>query len=62
MLGKTALTLALAAPCAKRYDLRWSPTILYTEEDTQFLVRHQALPAERILGVEDRRLPSYGNS
>ena len=35
-----------------RYDLAVVTNDIYTEEDAQFLVRHQALPAERILGVE----------
>jgi urease accessory protein len=55
--GKTALTLALCRALRERYDLAVVTNDIYTEEDAQFLVRHQALPAERILGVETGGCP-----
>jgi urease accessory protein len=55
--GKTALTLALCRALHKRYELAVVTNDIYTEEDAQFLVRNQALPAERILGVETGGCP-----
>jgi urease accessory protein len=55
--GKTALTLALCQALRQRYQLAVVTNDIYTEEDAQFLVRHQALPAERILGVETGGCP-----
>ncbi len=55
--GKTALTLALCQALRDRYRLAVVTNDIYTEEDAQFLVRHQALPAERILGVETGGCP-----
>ena len=55
--GKTALTLALCRALRERYNLAVVTNDIYTEEDAQFLVRHQALPAERILGVETGGCP-----
>jgi urease accessory protein len=55
--GKTALTLALCRALRDRYQLAAVTNDIYTEEDAQFLVRHQALPAERILGVETGGCP-----
>ncbi len=43
--GKTALILALCRALRERYDLAVVTNDIYTEEDAQFLVRHQALPA-----------------
>src|SRR5271156_1552700 len=50
--GKTALTLSLCRALRDRYELAVVTNDIYTEEDAQFLVRHQALAPERILGVE----------
>lgn len=55
--GKTALTLALCRALRERYQLAVVTNDIYTEEDAQFLVRNQALPAERILGVETGGCP-----
>jgi urease accessory protein len=55
--GKTALTLALCRALRERYDLAAVTNDIYTEEDSQVLVRHQALSAERILGVETGGCP-----
>jgi urease accessory protein len=55
--GKTALTLALCRALRERYQLAVVTNDIYTEEDAQFLVRHQALAPERILGVETGGCP-----
>ena len=55
--GKTALTLALCRALRDRYDIAAVTNDIYTEEDAQFLVRNDALPAERILGVETGGCP-----
>ena len=55
--GKTALTLALCRALRDRYDIAVVTNDIYTEEDARFLVRHEALPAERILGVETGGCP-----
>ena len=55
--GKTALTLALCRRLRDRCQLAVVTNDIYTEEDARFLVDHQALPAERILGVETGGCP-----
>ena len=55
--GKTALTLALCRALRDRYELAVVTNDIYTEEDAQFLVRHGALPPERIIGVETGGCP-----
>jgi urease accessory protein len=55
--GKTALTLALCKALRDRYEIAVVTNDIYTEEDAQFLVRHQALTADRILGVETGGCP-----
>ena len=55
--GKTALTLLLCRALRDRYNLGVVTNDIYTEEDAQFLVRHEALPAERIIGVETGGCP-----
>jgi urease accessory protein len=50
--GKTALTLALCRALRGRYQIAVVTNDIYTEEDAQFLVRHEALAPERIIGVE----------
>ena len=55
--GKTALTLALCRALRARYELAVVTNDIYTEEDAQFLVRHEALPPERIIGVETGGCP-----
>jgi urease accessory protein len=55
--GKTALTLALCKALRDRYQIAAVTNDIYTEEDAQFLVRHQALAAERIIGVETGGCP-----
>ncbi|HMN80167.1 MAG TPA: urease accessory protein UreG [Burkholderiaceae bacterium] len=55
--GKTALTLALCRALRDRYDMGVVTNDIYTREDAEFLVRHDALPIERILGVETGGCP-----
>ncbi len=55
--GKTALTLALCRALRARYHLAVVTNDIYTEEDAQFLVRHEALSADRIIGVETGGCP-----
>jgi len=55
--GKTALTLALCIALRDIFFNATATTDIYTAEDAQFLVRNEALPAERILGVETGGCP-----
>jgi urease accessory protein len=55
--GKTALTLLLCRALRDRYEVAVVTNDIYTEEDAQFLVRHNALAPERILGVETGGCP-----
>ncbi|HUF21196.1 MAG TPA: urease accessory protein UreG [Burkholderiales bacterium] len=55
--GKTALTLALCKAMRDRYEVAVVTNDIYTQEDALFLVRNEALPAERIIGVETGGCP-----
>ena len=55
--GKTALTLALCKALRDKYNIAVVTNDIYTEEDAQFLVRNEALPPERIIGVETGGCP-----
>src|SRR5438093_5778011 len=55
--GKTALTLSLCLALRSRYQIAVVTNDIYTEEDAQFLVRNEALAAERIIGVETGGCP-----
>ena len=55
--GKTALLLALCRSLRDRYEIAVVTNDIYTEEDAAFLVRNEALPAERIIGVETGGCP-----
>jgi len=55
--GKTALTLALCKALRDEYEIAAVTNDIYTEEDAQFLVSNEALPPERILGVETGGCP-----
>ena len=50
--GKTALTLALCQAMREHYEIAVVTNDIYTKEDAEFLTRHNALEAERIIGVE----------
>jgi urease accessory protein len=55
--GKTALVLALCRALRDRYDLAVVTNDIYTKEDAEFLMRNEALPRERIAGVETGGCP-----
>ncbi len=55
--GKTALLKALCAELKDKYDIAVVTNDIYTREDAQFLIHHEALPEERILGVETGGCP-----
>ena len=55
--GKTALALALCRALRERYEIAVVTNDIYTEEDAAFLVRNDALPADRIIGVETGGCP-----
>ena len=55
--GKTALTLLLCKAMRARYEVAVVTNDIYTQEDAQFLVRNEALPPERIIGVETGGCP-----
>jgi urease accessory protein len=55
--GKTALLLALCRRLRERHSLAVVTNDIFTKEDGEFLVRHQALPAERIIAVETGGCP-----
>src|ERR1700759_2304288 len=55
--GKTALVEALCKRLRDFYDLYVITNDIYTKEDQLILMRAQALPAERILGVETGGCP-----
>lgn len=55
--GKTALTLALCQALRDRFNIAVVTNDIYTEEDAQFLVRNEALAADRIIGVETGGCP-----
>lgn len=55
--GKTALINSLCKGMRQRYQIGVVTNDIYTHEDAQFLVRHQALDAERIIGVETGGCP-----
>ncbi|WP_457659432.1 urease accessory protein UreG [Sinorhizobium medicae] len=55
--GKTALTEKLCKAMRERYSLAVVTNDIYTKEDAEALVRMQALPSERIVGVETGGCP-----
>jgi len=55
--GKTALLDALCKSLRSKYQLAVVTNDIYTQEDAQFLIRSQALAAERIIGVETGGCP-----
>jgi urease accessory protein len=55
--GKTALLLALCRALRDTHGLAVVTNDIFTREDAEFLVRHEALPAERIAAVETGGCP-----
>jgi urease accessory protein len=55
--GKTALLDALCKRLRADYQIAVVTNDIYTREDAEFLIRSQALPAERIVGVETGGCP-----
>ncbi|MHB8473837.1 MAG: urease accessory protein UreG [Gammaproteobacteria bacterium] len=55
--GKTALVDALCKRLRDRYQIAVVTNDIYTKEDAQFLMRSNALPVERIIGVETGGCP-----
>ena len=55
--GKTALTLLLCQRLRGQYEVAAVTNDIYTREDAEFLVKNDALPAARILGVETGGCP-----
>ncbi|WVT72397.1 urease accessory protein UreG [Sinorhizobium chiapasense] len=55
--GKTALTDKLCKAMRERYSVAVVTNDIYTKEDAEALVRMQALPSERIVGVETGGCP-----
>ena len=55
--GKTALVRLLCQHLRDRYSIGVITNDIYTREDAEFLLRHEALEGERILGVETGGCP-----
>ncbi len=55
--GKTALTDKLCKAMRDRYSVAVVTNDIYTKEDAEALVRMQALPSDRIVGVETGGCP-----
>jgi urease accessory protein len=55
--GKTTLTAALCQRFRERYDICAITNDIYTKEDAEILMRMQALPLDRIMGVETGGCP-----
>jgi urease accessory protein len=55
--GKTMLVLRLCEWLREEFSLAVVTNDIYTREDAEFLVRNQALPADRVMGVETGGCP-----
>ncbi len=55
--GKTALLKQLCLALRDHYDIAVVTNDIYTREDADFLLKHEALAADRILGVETGGCP-----
>lgn len=55
--GKTALLEALCKALRQKYEIAVVTNDIYTKEDQEILIRAEALPAERIVGVETGGCP-----
>jgi urease accessory protein len=55
--GKTALVRSLCMEMKDRFDIAVITNDIYTREDAEFLLKHEALTADRIIGVETGGCP-----
>ncbi|MCM2679159.1 urease accessory protein UreG [Echinimonas agarilytica] len=55
--GKTALLRQLCSAMREHYNIAVVTNDIYTREDAEFLLRHEALESDRILGVETGGCP-----
>lgn len=55
--GKTALVEALCKSMSGQFNIAVVTNDIYTKEDAQFLIKHAALDADRIIGVETGGCP-----
>lgn len=55
--GKTALVKTLCEELKDRFNIAVITNDIYTREDAEFLLRHEVLAPERILGVETGGCP-----
>jgi len=55
--GKTALTLALCQKLRGSYNIGVTTNDIFTREDQEFLIKNNALPAERIRAIETGGCP-----
>ena len=55
--GKTALVRSLCQALRERFNLAVITNDIYTREDAEFLLRHEALSEDRIVGVETGGCP-----
>ncbi|MEM1385054.1 MAG: urease accessory protein UreG [Pseudomonadota bacterium] len=55
--GKTTLTATLCRALGERHSIAAITNDIYTREDAEALMRMQALPADRIMGVETGGCP-----
>ncbi len=55
--GKTMLMLRLCQHLRNQYSIAVVTNDIYTKEDAEFLVKHQALESDRIVGVETGGCP-----
>ena len=55
--GKTALVRSLCMDMKDRFDIVVITNDIYTKEDAEFLLKHEALTADRIVGVETGGCP-----
>jgi urease accessory protein len=55
--GKTMLALRLCQWLRDSYSIGVITNDIYTREDAEFLIRHDALPGDRVIGVETGGCP-----
>lgn len=55
--GKTALTLALCRRLRGSHNIAVTTNDIFTREDQEFLLRNEALPADRIRAIETGGCP-----